>query len=49
MKDWTTQPLYILAFQQKLHYFYDVIRLSTQLQVAAFCAEELCHFCQNKD
>lgn len=49
MKDCTTQSLYILAFQQKLHYFYDVIRLSTQLQVVTFCAEELCHFSQNKD
>lgn len=49
MKYWTTQLLYILAFQQNSRYFYDAIRLRTQFQVSAFCAKKLCHFCQNKD
>lgn len=38
----------MFGFQQKLHYFYDVIRLGTQPQAATFRAEEFCHFCENK-
>lgn len=49
MTEQTTQPLYASAFQKKLHYFYDEIRLGTQPQAATFYAEEFCHFCENRE